>query len=124
MIVLEANKVYKAVHERKFFGGDFPRDYIIFSLKDEYIIAESSIGKKDVPWLSKVVQIECLFSVDFYGEAAMGHTTSIFTDCHFEALNANDINDVKKAIDGCAVNGYKYNRKLNKLIQIKNDTES
>lgn len=113
MIVLEKDKVYKVVHERKFFGGDFPRDYIIFSPKNEYIINESSIGNKDVPWLSKVVQIKCLFTVDFCGEVAMGHTTTIFTDCHFEPLNSNDINDVKKVIDNGLVNGYKYNRKLN-----------
>lgn len=119
MIVLERNKVYKVVHERVFFSDFFNRDYIIFSPKNMCIIEENSIGKKHVPHLKQVVKIKCLFSIDFCGEACMNLDTSIFTDCHFEPLNTNDINDIKKAIDTRVLNGYKYNRKLNTLIELE-----
>ena len=117
MITLEENKIYKVVHSRKFFGEYFPRDYIICCPTRNYSIDDSKFVKIS-SYLKTLQKLECVFTIDFNGTAQMYLSTTVFEDCHFEELDGKDILDIKKAFNDGILKGYKYNRKLNKLIAI------
>ena len=117
-MILKANKIYKVVHSRKFFDEYFPRDYIICCPTRDYFIDDSKFVKIS-SFLNTLQNLDCIFTIDFCGVAKMYLSTTVFDDCHFEELNDNDILDIKKAFDDGILKGYRYNRKLNKLVRLE-----
>lgn len=118
-MTLEKNKIYKCVHFTYHMAECFHRDYIIFSPSKDKNFDETKMTRMPSVFLEALCSVECIFLIDFCGVPYNCGTTTVFTDCHFEPLTNEDLKDVRYALNG----KFRYNRKLNTLIPIENDTE-
>lgn len=114
-MILEKDKVYKVRHDRTLFEDNFPRDYIIFSPKNNVFIPDDFFTS--LKWSHhndrsfKTNFTVCLDNTIICKDSS----TSVGTDCAFLPLNLEDHDDIRKAVKLIG-NGCLYNRKLNKLI--------
>lgn len=114
-MILEKDKVYKVKHDRSLFEDDFPRDYIIFSPKNDVLIPDDFFTSlKWKRWDDRSFKTN--FTVCFDNTILYkGSSTSVGSDCAFLPLKLEDHDDIRKAVKLIG-NGCLYNRKLNKLV--------
>jgi hypothetical protein len=125
-MILEKNKVYKIFHNPSTFRDAYPRDYVLvcpnrsLSIPDDFIKGKAARTEYRT---CHTKRFDCLFIVCLDGGFSFNRISSISEDSYLEPLNDGDLKDIRKALNGIIGDKYKYNRKLNKLIEIKNDTE-
>lgn len=116
-MIFEKDKVYKVIHG-DIFAPNLDRNYIIFSPLEDI----------DIEMDNYSIPIKTHFTVCFDKRIITKFDirpseTGFDSFCRKSELHTKqDIIDIKNAIIKLG-HGYKYNRKLNKLIEIKNDTE-
>ena len=119
-MVLEKNKIYKIIH--RFYGNTrFLRNYIICSPKQDVIVEEGTVTFEThftICFDKRIITHQLIEhgALDY----TQSSSTSVQKSSILEELNNKDINEIRIAV-GMLEGKYKYNRKLNRLIEIKND---
>ena len=113
-MILERGKIYKCIY---MFCYGYVRNYIIICPSEDVEFDDARIGKIADCEFHKVCSVNCIFYINFNGNIRSCDYTNIYSDCRFEELNSNDILDIKRVFDSGILNGFKYNRKLNKLVE-------
>ena len=114
-MTLEKGKFYKIIHDDAY---EFRRNYIIFSPSETYDIDDEKY----------YTDINCQYIVNLSGGIVKSNASYYYTTgyqarhCEFDKLNNRDFEDIRRM---CGEFGFKYNRKLNKIINNndKRDTE-
>lgn len=130
-MILEKGKVYKVKH--LFAPGYYERDYIIFSPKEDVILADDYFTDYKSRLRCESMNIFTLFTVCFSGDVIVvseaetrnphGYsTTGIDRFIKIIPLTEKDYEDIRKVVDALG-KGYKYNRRLNEIVYVaKNET--
>lgn len=113
-MTLEKGKFYKIIHDDVY---EFRRNYIIFSPSETYDINDEKY----------YTNINCQYIVNLNGGIVNSNTCHYYIqtgyqaqDCKFDKLNNRDLEDIRRM---CWEFGFKYNRKLNKIIENNNDKQ-
>lgn len=119
-MVLEKDKIYKIIHKFHSNTG-FLRNYIICSPKQDVIVEEGTVTFEThftICFNKRVITHKLLKggALDY----TQSSSTSVNKSNILEELNNKDINEIRTAV-GMLEGKYKYNRRLNRLIEIKND---
>jgi hypothetical protein len=127
-MIFEKNKVYKIYHNPSSFGEFFPRDYLLVCPKNDLVLGDGFLkGKKywyeAGHFIPRYNVFPCIFVVGFDGLFSIDCNSSICEDCYTEELNEYDLKNIRDILQYMAQMGerYKYNRKLNKIIQYENN---
>jgi hypothetical protein len=118
---LEKDKVYKFRHYALCACAAY-RDFIIFSPINDI---EIPIGYFEGTSGMQIPAFQTHFTVCFDKSIATkygirGSQTAVTSNCRMLEIRNEDYNDIKSAIVKLG-HGYKYNRKLNKIIQYENN---
>lgn len=121
-IILEKDKVYKIIH-KCLFGGEFKRNYIICSPKEDVHIKEGQSVTFDTHFtvcFSGFVIIHKLLHDNGTVDTSLPSSTTMHSSYDLAPLIDYDMQDMRKAL--AMLDGkYRYNRKLNQLIPIDDD---
>lgn len=111
-MTLEKGKFYKIIHD-DIYGC--LRNYVIFSPSETY----------DIDSKKYYTNINCQYIVNLYGGIVKSNASHYYIKtgyqalhCKFDELNNRDLEDIRRM---CSEYGFKYNRKLNKIIENNND---
>ena len=110
-MTLEKGKFYKIIHDNAY---GWPRNYIIFSPSETYDIDDEKY----------YTDINCQYIVNLSGGIVKSNASHYYTTgyqarhCEFDKLNNRDLEDIRRM---CGEFGFKYNRKLNKIIENNNN---
>ena len=113
-MTLEKGKFYKIIHDNAY---EFRRNYIIFSPSENYDIDDKKYY---------YIDINCQYIVNLSGGIVKSNASYYYKtgyqarDCKFDELNNRDLEDIRRM---CGKFGFKYNRKLNKIIENNNDKQ-
>ena len=110
--ILKSGKVYKVYHNLEYNAVDYPRNYLLLSPLTDIDVQHRLRDRHSFTFQN-------LFIVCFDGTISDGSTSSLDKYCYLGELDGKDMEDIKKVMMTPFMKGFKYNRKLNMIVNDK-----
>lgn len=112
--ILKSGKVYKVYHNLEYNPVYYPRNYLLLSPLTDIDVQHRLRDRSRFTFPN-------LFIVCFDGTISDGCTSSLDKDCYLGELDGKDIMDIRRVMERAEMKGFKYNRKLNMIVNDKQD---